>query len=82
MKPQLLPQIEKSIEALPHEQQLKLIEKIVHRLRRELPTSNNQEQTEFERQLEKMAADFQIQFELQSINDEFSEPESDGLEKL
>ena len=82
MKRQLLPQIEKSIEALPHEQQLKLIEKIVQRLRRELPTSNNQEQTEFERQLEKMAADFQIQSELQSINDEFSETESDGLEKL
>jgi len=82
MKPQRLPEIEKSIEALPHEEQLKLIEKIVHRLRRELPTSNNQKQTEFERQLEKMAADFQIQSELTRINDEFSETESDGLEKL
>ncbi len=82
MKPQLLPQIEKSIEALPHEEQLELIEKIVHRLRRELPTSNNQEQTEFERQLEKMAADLQIRTELQSINEEFAQTESDGLENL
>ena len=81
MKPQRLPQIEKSIEALHHEE-LKLIEKIVHRLRQELPTFNYKKQTEFERQLEKMATDFQIQSELQSINDEFSETESDGLEKL
>ena len=82
MKLQLLPQIEKSIEALPYEEQLKLIERMMHRLRRELPTSNNQEQTEFERQLEKMAADLQIRTEVQSINEGFAQTESDGLENL
>jgi len=35
--------------------------------------------TEFENQIAQMAADFQIQVELQRSNEEFSQTESDGL---
>lgn len=68
MKLQSLPQIEKSIEALPYVEQIKLIERIVHRLRQELPGANTQKQTGFEKRLAVMAADFQIQSELRNIS--------------
>jgi putative addiction module component (TIGR02574 family) len=79
---QLSPQIEKSIEALPYDEQLKLIERLVHRLRKKLPTNSDQQQSEFERQLATMASDPQIQAELQAIEIEFAGTENDGLEKL
>ncbi len=76
----LLPQIEKSIEALPHEEQLQLVERIVHRLRQKWSMNNNQ--AEFEKQIALMANDLQIQTELQAISEEFAVTENDGLEKL
>jgi len=79
---QLLPQIEKSIEALPYDEQLHLIERLVHRLRKALPTHSNQNQLEFERQVAMMASDPQIQAELQAIEKEFAGTENDGLENL
>jgi len=79
---QLLPQIEKSIEVLPFDEQLKLIERLVHRLRKKLPIHSNQKQIEFERQVAMMASDPQIQAELQAIEKEFVGTENDGLENL
>jgi len=79
---QLLPQIERSIETLPYDEQLQLIERLVHRLRKRLPTNGNQQQSEFERQLAAMANDPQIQAELKAIDEEFAGTESDGLENL
>jgi hypothetical protein len=79
---QLLPQIEKSIETLPFDEQLQLIERLVHRLRKKLSIRSNQEQIEFERQVAMMANDPQIQAELQAIEKEFAGTENDGLENL
>lgn len=77
-----LSQIEQSIIVLPQEDQLKLVERIVYRLRRELPKKTIFKNNDFESELAKMAADIQIQSELIAINEEFAEAENDGLEKL
>ncbi|MDH5717732.1 MAG: hypothetical protein OEZ22_08840 [Spirochaetia bacterium] len=65
--------IEKEIENLSLDDQLLLIENLVHRLRK------NKENQGFEKQLEKMATDPQIQKELNNINEEFKIAETDGL---
>lgn len=69
-----LSQIEKSVEALPTEDQLLLISRVAERLRR-----NAQNDFEFETQLAEMADDEQIQAELQMIENDFAATESDGL---
>lgn len=78
----LLPQIEKSIEDLSQEEQLQLVERIVHRLRQKWTSSNGHKQSEFEKLITLMANDLQIQSELRAINDEFAVTENDGLENL
>jgi len=78
----LLPQIEKSIEDLPQDEQLRLVERIAHRLRQKLTTTNNHKQSEFEKQIALMANDLQIQSELRAIDEEFLVTENDGLENL
>ncbi|MFQ5632090.1 MAG: hypothetical protein ACE5I1_25240 [bacterium] len=82
MNPMQLSQIEQSIIALPQEEQLKLVERIVYRLRSRLPGETIFKNPDYETELEKMAADLQIQSELKAINEEFAETENDGLEKL
>ena len=66
-------EIEKEIECLPFDEQLFLIEKLVHKLRKV------RENQDFEKQLELMAKDPQIQKELNNINAEFADTEGDGL---
>jgi len=71
----LLPQIEKSIIQLPLDEQLWLIGRLVNRIR-----ENTFGQDVFEDQLAAMAADPEIQGELQKIDEEFAFAEADGLE--
>jgi hypothetical protein len=76
----ILSQIEESISRLSYEEQLWLIERIIHNLRI-TPSSNNrsrQPQT-FEEQLSLMANDPAIQGELKAIDREFAITEMDGL---
>lgn len=70
-----LSQIEKKINLLSRTDQLRLIERILRRWRqRDLKEENS-----FEQQLTAMAADKEIQRELQKINKEFIVTEMDGL---
>jgi vacuolar-type H+-ATPase subunit B/Vma2 len=73
-----LSQIEKEIGMLPPKEQLMLMERIIHRLRK----SNLREDDTIENQLAAMAADPEIQRELSDINGEFAQTEWDGLEKM
>ena len=73
-----LAQIEKNITSLSREDQLLLIERIIHRLRRK----DMKEESILDSQVAAMASDPEIQMELRKINDEFAVTESDGLEKL
>lgn len=69
-------QIEESFSQLPISEQLRLIERLVHRVHEKTLTGNQ----ELDDQLGLMAADPQIQSELQEIENEFALAESDGLE--
>lgn len=69
-------QIEESFSQLPMSEQLRLIERLVHRVREKTLTKSQ----ELDDQLTLMAADPQIQSELQEIQSEFALAESDGLE--
>jgi hypothetical protein len=69
-------QIEESFSQLPLSEQLGLIERLVHRVREKTLT----ESQELDDQLALMAADPQIQSELQEMESEFALAESDGLE--
>jgi hypothetical protein len=71
-------EIERQIHQLQPDEQLWLIERLVHGLRRH----SLQEQAALEKDLAAMAADPQIQSELRQINEEFLTTESDGLEGL
>lgn len=73
-----LSQIEHKIIQLSREEQLLLVERIVHHLREE----NLKEESLLESQLAAMAADQDIQTELQKINEEFTITASDGLDKV
>ncbi len=70
-----LTQIESNIGMLPHEDQMLLLERIIHRLRK----MNIKEKDNLEGQLAAMASDREIQNELHKIDEEFSVAESDGL---
>ena len=69
-------QIEESFSQLPISEQLGLIERLVHRVHEKTLT----ESQALDDQLGLMAADPQIQTELQEIESEFALAESDGLE--
>lgn len=69
-------QIEDSFRRLPISEQLGLIERLVHRVHE----STLRQHEDLDNQLAAMAADPEIQNELQQIEREFSVTESDGLE--
>ena len=82
MSSAVLSEIEKTVSHLPPNEQLWLIEQLVHHLREDLLKSDDVEQATFERELAAMAADSEIQNELKKIDQEFVVTEADGLEKL
>ncbi|MGR3174071.1 MAG: hypothetical protein ACUZ8N_05675 [Candidatus Scalindua sp.] len=73
-----LSQIERKINQLSREEQLWLIERIVHRLRK----NNIKERSNLDNQLAAMAHDPEIQEEMRRIEKEFALTETNGLEKL
>lgn len=75
-----LSQIEEIILRLSREEQLWLIEQLAHYLREGSAKGDVSVKTVFENQLAAMAADPEIQAELQKISREFSVTEADGLE--
>jgi len=73
--PSLLNELEENIRRLPLDDQLLLIERVSHRIRNDISVKMN-----IGAQLSKMAADPEIQKELQEIEQEFSATEQDGLD--
>lgn len=71
-------QLESSILKLPREEQLWLVERIIHALRE----SEMRERKLWEADLMAMAADPAIQNEIYAIDQEFRVTENDGLENL
>lgn len=71
-------ELEASIRELPREEQLWLVERIIHSLRE----SELQEHAAWEADLVAMAADPTIQKEIREIEQEYSVAENDGLENL
>ena len=78
MKPFPLEEIEEQFDELSHEDQLWLIERLVHRLRKKTTAK----QTAWQKDLAAMAADPEMQRELRKIHEEFRCTEADGLGKL
>ncbi len=76
MDQSVMSQIEDSFSQLSPSEQVKLIGRLVHYVHQH--TFN--EEKDLDRQLGLMAADPQIQSELQSIEREFAYAEADGLE--
>ena len=70
-----LSEIDRTVSQLPEEEQLLLIERVIHRLRRSTPG----QATSGSNPLAAMAEDPDIQREIQAINSEFSRTELDGL---
>ncbi len=70
--------IESKIAQLPKDDQLLLIERLAHRLRK----ADALDDQLLEKELAAMAADPEIRRELAAINEEFAVSESDGLENL
>ena len=73
--PSLLNELEENIRRLPLDDQLLLIERVSHRIRNDISIK-----MDIDAQLSKMAADPEIQKELQEIEQEFSATEQDGLD--
>ena len=73
--PSLLNELEENILRLPLDDQLLLIERVSHRIRNDISVK-----MDIDAQLSKMAADPEIQKELQEIEQEFSATEQDGLD--
>ncbi len=71
----LLNELEENIRRLPLDDQLLLIERVSHRIRTDIS-----DKMDIDAQLSKMAADPEIQKELQEIEQEFSTTEQDGLD--
>ena len=71
-----LQSIEQQLPLLSHEEQICLIAKLAHRLRRQPPPPD------FETDLIAMANDPEIQREIREIEAEFAGTEMDGLEGL
>ena len=82
MSSAVLSEIGKTVSHLPPNEQLRLIEQLVHHLREDLLKSDEVEQATFERELAAMAADSEIRNELKKIDQEFIVTEADGLENL
>ncbi len=76
MNQMTLSQIERSIATLSWEEQMLLLERIIHRLRKK------EKKVTIEEQMAQMASDPEIQAELSSINEEFAATEMDGLENM
>lgn len=74
MNPYILSKIEESINQLPVDQQLQLIERVAQRIRGHMGSKEA-----IEDQLAKLAADPQIQDELRKVDEEFASTEVDGL---
>ena len=74
-EPSLLTELEENISRLSLDEQLLLIERVSHRIRTDISGK-----TDIDAQLIKMAADPEIQKELQEIEHEFSATEQDGLD--
>lgn len=72
-----LTQIEENVSMLPRDEQLLLLERIIHRLRRK----EKKTEIDIESQVAAMVSDKEIQLKLEKINEEFSVTEMDGLEK-
>jgi hypothetical protein len=72
----LLAAIERQVHQLSHDEQLRLIERLVHNLRKGTPARP----MPTEHDLAAMAADPAIQAELRGIANEFASTEADGLE--
>jgi hypothetical protein len=83
MNPPSLHQIEQMVSCLSDEEQLWLMERVIHNLRlsRRRNHSDSHEQT-LEQQLVMMANDPAIQGELKAIDQEFAVTEMDGLTEL
>ena len=77
MRNSVLAQIESSFGQLTVSEQLLLIERLVHQVHE----VTLKRRGEFDQQLAMMAADPEIQRELQRIEVEFSNAEADGLER-
>jgi len=75
----ILNQIEEMIDYLSRKEQLWLIEQLAHRLREDSTKSDISKQTAFTSQLVAMAADSEVQDEVQKIDNEFGVTEADGL---
>lgn len=73
----VLSQIEESINQLSVDEQLWLMEQLAHRIR-----ESTLKQSFWDTQLAAMAADPEIQNELQTIGEEFAFAEADGLETV
>ena len=73
--PSLLNELEENIRRLPLDDQLLLIERVSHRIRNDISGK-----MDIDAQLSKMAADPEIQKELQEIEQEFTATEQDGLD--
>lgn len=72
--PSLLAELEENISRLSMDEQLLLIERVSHRIRKNI--SGN---SDIDIQLSEMATDPEIQRELQEIEQEFAVTEQDGL---
>ena len=77
MNSPVLSQIEESINRLSLDEQLWLIEQLAHRIRK-----STLKQSVWDNQLAAMAADPEIQNELQRIDEEFAVTEANGLETV
>jgi len=75
----VLSDLEKQIGLLPRQEQLRLIEKLVRRLREDVNNGNSTRASELEDQLVLMANDPEMQSELKQIDEEFRATEMDGL---
>ena len=75
MSQSMISQIENTFSRLSISEQLLLIERLVHQVRK----STLKQPTDLENQLALMAADPQIQNELEKIEAEFAYAEADGL---
>lgn len=76
-----LAQIEQSIDVLPYEELMHLLENLVQSLKKKSSSRVLSSQQAFEQQIALMANDPDIQSELAEINRDFSVTELDGLEK-
>ena len=78
-----LSEIEKFISLLSYEEQLWLLERIIHNLRvTRIGNNPSSKQETWEQELSLMANDPAIQKELNAINREFTITEMDGLSEL